>query len=83
MKIILEGDGRTNPKHFDPELLQLLRENDSLMAEIFETVQDQSGSVNEAFLHFQSSLPPKAVSRKKREEEMGEKRHDYKTCIFE
>lgn len=40
MKIILEGDGRTSPSHFDPELLQIFRENDGLIANIFATIQD-------------------------------------------
>lgn len=82
MKIILEGDGRTSPEHFDPELLRLLRENDSLMAEIFEAVQDQSINASEGVLKTNWLLPPKSATKKKSEIQIGGKACDSERCTF-
>ena len=36
MAIMLEGDGRTEPNHFDPDVLDVLRQNDGLFGQIFD-----------------------------------------------
>ena len=36
VRIILDGDGRTEPEHFDPELLQIFRAHADKFARIFE-----------------------------------------------
>lgn len=36
-KIILEGDGRVKPEHFDPQLLKIFREIHPSLAEIFDS----------------------------------------------
>ena len=36
----LEGDGRTDPSHFDPELLDVFRANSDAFREIFDTLAD-------------------------------------------
>jgi putative two-component system response regulator len=41
MKIILEGDGRTEPRHFDPSLLALVKTLDNTIAKIFEACQEK------------------------------------------
>lgn len=40
MGIILEGDGRTDPSHFDPELLELFAANAADFAKIFTELAD-------------------------------------------
>lgn len=40
LKIMLEGDGRTDPKHFDPELLGAFRERNRDFEQIFERYYD-------------------------------------------
>lgn len=40
-RIILEGDGRSRPEHFDPELLDAFRRNQDRFASIFESLPDQ------------------------------------------
>lgn len=40
MKIILEGDGRTDPNHFRPEVLQAFKQANEAMNSIFETMAD-------------------------------------------
>ena len=39
-KIITEGDGRTMPHHFDPNVLQAFRETASRFEEIYVTHKD-------------------------------------------
>jgi putative two-component system response regulator len=39
-RIILEGDGRTAPTHFDPPVLEIFRKNNKIFEEIFESYQD-------------------------------------------
>jgi putative two-component system response regulator len=39
-KIILEGDGRTMPDHFDPQILKAFREVSPVFNEIFDSHQD-------------------------------------------
>ncbi len=39
-KIITEGNGKTNPGHFDPSVLQAFKEVGPLFSEIFESHQD-------------------------------------------
>jgi cyclic di-GMP phosphodiesterase len=36
VKIITEGDGRTTPDHFDPQILEIFRENTDVFREIFD-----------------------------------------------
>lgn len=38
--IILHGDGRTMPEHFDPELLEIFRRNPDKFADIFDSLSD-------------------------------------------
>lgn len=40
IKIIIEGDGKTFPSHFDPEVLKIFKENHSKFDEIYESMQD-------------------------------------------
>jgi putative two-component system response regulator len=48
-QVITEGDGRTNPKHFDPEVLDAFKEIAPHFDEIFNTHQDFSPPVSQAF----------------------------------
>ncbi len=38
MKIILEGDGRTDPKHFDPQLLKIFKEKSDEINKLWEAI---------------------------------------------
>jgi len=40
MKIILEGDGRTDPKHVRPDVLDAFERANQAMNHIFETMKD-------------------------------------------
>jgi len=40
IKIITEGDGRTLPEHFDPRILEILRENHSILNDIYVSNTD-------------------------------------------
>ncbi len=40
LSIMLEGDGRTDPSHFDPELLEIFREKSDEFAAIFSRLAD-------------------------------------------
>jgi cyclic di-GMP phosphodiesterase len=44
--IITEGDSRTHPKHFDPEILKRFKESSSIFAEIFDQNLEESLSVD-------------------------------------
>ena len=37
-RIILEGDDRTQPDHFDPEILSIFKENEGEFEEIYEEI---------------------------------------------
>jgi HD-GYP domain-containing protein (c-di-GMP phosphodiesterase class II) len=41
LKIILEGDGRTKPEHFDPRLLEILRENSEKIKDLWEEINNR------------------------------------------
>jgi HD-GYP domain-containing protein (c-di-GMP phosphodiesterase class II) len=41
LKIILEGDGRTKPEHFDPRLLEILRENSDEIKDLWEEINNR------------------------------------------
>jgi cyclic di-GMP phosphodiesterase len=41
-RIILDGDGRTEPQHFDPKVLQAFARISDAFAEIFDTHQDEA-----------------------------------------
>ncbi|WP_432822133.1 HD domain-containing phosphohydrolase [Trichloromonas sp.] len=43
-RIIIEGDGRTLPEHFDPRVLSAFQQAAPLLDEIFNTLQDKGGS---------------------------------------
>ena len=43
-KILLAGDGRTDPSHFSPEILKIFEDNHSDFNEIFESMQDQAAT---------------------------------------
>ncbi|MFN4199675.1 MAG: HD-GYP domain-containing protein [Fervidobacterium gondwanense] len=38
VRIILEGDGRTKPEHFDPKLLEILRENSKEIKNLWDEI---------------------------------------------
>ena len=40
VKIITQGDGRTTPDHFDPEILDIFRKNSDRFREIFDTQEE-------------------------------------------
>jgi HD-GYP domain-containing protein (c-di-GMP phosphodiesterase class II) len=40
--IITEGDGRTMPHHFDPQVLMSLRETSSRFEDIYERLKERS-----------------------------------------
>lgn len=40
LRIILKGDGRTEPSHFDPQVLDAFRQHAGIFEEIFETHKD-------------------------------------------
>lgn len=39
-KIITEGDGRTMPGHFDPQILEIFKDNHQIFNEIYEQMKD-------------------------------------------
>ncbi|MFN4268698.1 MAG: HD-GYP domain-containing protein [Fervidobacterium pennivorans] len=41
IRIILEGDGRTKPEHFDPRLLEILRENSDEIKDLWEEINNR------------------------------------------
>ena len=43
--ILLYGDGRTEAKHFSPELLQIFKENHNKFDEIYESMHDQGSKL--------------------------------------
>ncbi|MEH6472858.1 MAG: HD domain-containing phosphohydrolase [Halopseudomonas sp.] len=42
VSIITQGDGRTDPNHFDPKLLNLFREHHLMFAKIYDAMPDQA-----------------------------------------
>jgi HD-GYP domain-containing protein (c-di-GMP phosphodiesterase class II) len=40
IRIILEGDGRTRPEHFDPMLLEILKENSEEIERFWEEINN-------------------------------------------
>ncbi|MCW8929963.1 MAG: response regulator [Gammaproteobacteria bacterium] len=42
MKIITQGDSRTQPEHFDPDIMQQFKKHEDKFDMIFETMQDNS-----------------------------------------
>lgn len=40
VKIIVEGDGRVEPRHFDPQVLEVFKERHQFFAEVFDTYKD-------------------------------------------
>ncbi|WP_448376414.1 HD-GYP domain-containing protein [Fervidobacterium sp.] len=41
LRIILEGDGRTIPEHFDPKLLEILRQNSEEIKELWNDINNR------------------------------------------
>lgn len=41
LKIIFEGDGRTKPEHFDPRVLEILRENSEEIKHVWEEINNR------------------------------------------
>jgi len=41
LKIVLEGDGRTKPQHFDPKLLEILKENSEEIKHVWEEINNR------------------------------------------
>ncbi|WP_448384905.1 HD-GYP domain-containing protein [Fervidobacterium sp.] len=41
LKIILEGDGRTKPEHFDPKLLEILKENSEEIKRVWDEINNR------------------------------------------
>ncbi len=41
LKIIFEGDGRTKPEHFDPRVLEILRENSEEIKRVWEEINNR------------------------------------------
>ncbi|MCX7635022.1 MAG: HD domain-containing protein, partial [Syntrophales bacterium] len=39
VRVLIQGDGRTMPQHFDPQVLRAFRETAFLFAEIYETLR--------------------------------------------
>jgi putative two-component system response regulator len=37
---MLQGDGRTRPEHFDPQLLAIFESEQGLFRRVFESLQD-------------------------------------------
>jgi putative two-component system response regulator len=49
-RIILKGDGRTSPAHFDPEVLNIFRKVEPVFHEIFESYRGRDpGDIHELF----------------------------------
>ncbi|MFH1977935.1 MAG: HD domain-containing phosphohydrolase [Candidatus Aenigmatarchaeota archaeon] len=40
MRVMLEGNGRARPEHFDPQMLAILHENGNRVAHLFESIPD-------------------------------------------
>lgn len=49
-RIITEGDGRTMPYHFDPDVLRAFKENISKIEEIYETLKDTNLTTPELWI---------------------------------
>ena len=55
--IILNGDGRTMPEHFDPRVLAMFAEIKDEFAEIFDSSQQQESASSAASTHQQPPVP--------------------------
>jgi putative two-component system response regulator len=42
LRVLTEGDGRTDPEHFDPRVLEAFRSQAHILAEIFATYADDT-----------------------------------------
>jgi diguanylate cyclase (GGDEF)-like protein len=56
VKILTEGDGRTMPQHFDPQVLQAFVDTAHLCAEVYDSFSEDSGALNHSGAGFRNFI---------------------------
>ena len=57
MQIILNGDDRTNPEHFNPQVLKVFAENSKVIERIWSDLNENQESILSRFLNGLADLP--------------------------